>query len=537
MAFRPAKKSPQFSDLVTVLAQSKSIDDALYQTVQEIINRLDVFANTIQSGTQGERGATGAPGPIQPLTETFVTSNTEPTLVNHRRLTAGANVTLDSSIAGELKIHSAGGGGGATLLESFITHVNEPTLVNHKKLVAGSNIMLDATVPNELQISTGITTYPHAPTHSQGGSDPVDIKNLAGYPGGTTQFLRADKTFAVPPGGSGGGMNLDYLGDYVPATYNDGDIVIGADGIAYMCVVDGTVTPPEPWPGIGLAVNATVDASYWVVSAHPQLVNERVMSSLANGYVKSTVGEPSTVAIIPIVDGGTGANNATQARTNLGVGSVGTLNLNSDPTTYLSGDGVWRSIPGTIVSGMMVLSTIPCPPGWTRVGNFGEDGKYLRIWNGWGDGGGTDTHAHGAGTLTAPAHTHSSGSYVVASHDHGTVSISGTAASAGSHQHDYGGSVSGTTGSENNGTMNCDAGASGLMARGSHEHNFSANYAGTTNSGGSHSHSVTGSGATGSTAPSVNGTSGSGGGATVTGASAAASHLPPTWNTIVCYKD
>jgi hypothetical protein len=39
----------------------------------------------------------------------------------------------------------------------------------------------------------------HAPTHSQGGTDPVDVKNLTGYPGGTTAFLRADKTFAAPP--------------------------------------------------------------------------------------------------------------------------------------------------------------------------------------------------------------------------------------------------------------------------------------------------------------------------------------------------
>ena len=44
-------------------------------------------------------------------------------------------------------------------------------------------------------------------------------------------------------------MNLDYLGPYTPGTYNDGDIVIGSDNIAYMCVVDGTTTPPNPGPG------------------------------------------------------------------------------------------------------------------------------------------------------------------------------------------------------------------------------------------------------------------------------------------------
>lgn len=45
----------------------------------------------------------------------------------------------------------------------------------------------------------------HAPTHSLGGTDPVSVVNLAGYPGGITTFLRADSTFAIPPGGSGGG--------------------------------------------------------------------------------------------------------------------------------------------------------------------------------------------------------------------------------------------------------------------------------------------------------------------------------------------
>lgn len=149
----------------------------------------------------------------------------------------------------------------------------------------------------------GGTPDPHAPTHSAGGSDPVAVTNLAGYPGGTAKFLRADATFAPPPGGSGGGMNLDYLGNYVPGpVYNDGDIVIGADQVAYMCVVDGTTTPPEPWPGAGVAINAIVDATFWTVTPHASLVNERAMNALGTGYVRSTVGEPSVVPTIPLTD-------------------------------------------------------------------------------------------------------------------------------------------------------------------------------------------------------------------------------------------
>ncbi len=40
----------------------------------------------------------------------------------------------------------------------------------------------------------------HAATHYDGGGDDVDITQLAGYPGGSTDFLREDGTFAAPLG-------------------------------------------------------------------------------------------------------------------------------------------------------------------------------------------------------------------------------------------------------------------------------------------------------------------------------------------------
>lgn len=53
---------------------------------------------------------------------------------------------------------------------------------------------------------------PHAPTHEDGGTDPLDVTDLAGFPGGAGTFLRADGTFAAPPGGSGnfGTATLDF---------------------------------------------------------------------------------------------------------------------------------------------------------------------------------------------------------------------------------------------------------------------------------------------------------------------------------------
>src|SRR4030095_15607794 len=47
-------------------------------------------------------------------------------------------------------------------------------------------------------ISGGGPPSLHASTHSSGGTDPVTLTNLAGFPGGTSTFLRADGTFAAP---------------------------------------------------------------------------------------------------------------------------------------------------------------------------------------------------------------------------------------------------------------------------------------------------------------------------------------------------
>ena len=360
---------------------------------------------------------------------------------------------------------------------------------------------------------------------------------------------------AGPPGPTGPAAALEYLGDYVSGpAYRDGDIVVASDGNAYMCVVDGTTTPPEPWPGAGVAVNATVDASYWVVSGHAALTNERVMSALANGYVKSTGGEPSTVAVIPVVDGGTGANNTTTARANLGVGSVGTLNLNGNGATYLNGTGTFTVPPlpppvAGVVSGSIIFFTTPCPVGYTRVAAW--DGRYVRMGPSHTTGGSgshvhgpgsfaSQAHVHGSSALTVGSHSHSSGTLAVASHTHGSVSISGTTGSDGDHSHTF----SGTTGGESNGSSVMDAGGGMNCVRAPHTHVYS----GTTSTAPNHTHSFSGSGSTGSASPDVSGNTGSAtastvgstdsaGGLAITGASDSRANDPLYVDFYACQKD
>lgn len=47
-------------------------------------------------------------------------------------------------------------------------------------------------------VSGTATPEAHAASHESAGSDPLNVKNLGGFPGGTTTFLRADAAFATP---------------------------------------------------------------------------------------------------------------------------------------------------------------------------------------------------------------------------------------------------------------------------------------------------------------------------------------------------
>jgi hypothetical protein len=378
----------------------------------------------------------------------------------------------------------------------------------------------------------------------------------------------ASKTYVDTHGGSGSAYDLDYLGSYAsPTAYTNGDIIVAADGIAYVCVQD-TNAAPVPWPGVGIATSvgppgptgptgatgpqgptgaqgptgptgatgapgAIVQATYWLATPNGSLTNAYALSALANGYVRHAAGVPSTTAIIPVGDGGTSATTAAQARANLGVGTVGTVNLSGDGSQFLTGAGTWvAGTTGQVPSGMIaIFISASCPPGWTRVSGF--DGLYIKAGPTPGVTGGASSHshsvsgsvashAHGAGSLTGPQHGHGNQT--------GTVNVSGNTGNAGNHTHGF----SGTTGGPS-GFVTMNTGTQVSEPNQTHTHGFSGN----TDNPGDHSHSFSGSGvgsiaadgnlpvtgATDAQAPAMSGSTN------------AVNHEPPFYQALYCSKN
>lgn len=67
--------------------------------------------------------------------------------------------------------------------------------------LAASTTNGDAVRHEDARLSDARTPTAHAASHSDGAGDPIDVTDLDGYPGGTSNFLRADGTFAAPSGG------------------------------------------------------------------------------------------------------------------------------------------------------------------------------------------------------------------------------------------------------------------------------------------------------------------------------------------------
>jgi hypothetical protein len=314
-----------------------------------------------------------------------------------------------------------------------------------------------------------------------------------------------------PEGPTGPPGSLQYLGDYIdpppPEVYNDGDIVVAEDGIAYICVKDGTITPPEPWPGVGIATA--------VGPPGPQ-------------------GDPGT-------DGIDGTNGATGAVGPMGpAGPQGPQGIQG-PQGPQGPAGSSSGVP----SGMVAMFMTACPPGWHLVTE--TIGRFPRGNYGGGGMGGSDSHAHAteAHGHSVDDHTHHLANHVHALPDH----VHGN----GEHSHgfDYGGVTDPAGGfsvlsdQSNIGGEMADRGGDNVpVAHINHAHVVNV---------GDHQHGFAGSGTThGAGAQDTVGVSGGPGqtggaggqtGGAAPGTSAAApntdvrSHLPPYLDVVFCMKD
>jgi hypothetical protein len=224
---------------------------------------------------------------------------------------------------------------------------------------------------------------------------------------------------------------------------------------------------------------------------------------------------------------GDGSNVTNLNASNLALGLANPARLGNgtaNSSTFLRGDSTWAPVPTgeSFPSGLMVLSNSPCPAGWTRVTIW--DGLFIRS-NSVHQAGGTTSHSHGPGTMVAAGghnHTGWTGPADIAINPNTTLS--------GDHSHNYGGTVSGSTGAATGQTSGADAGGSFTAPYASHGHDFSAGYSGVTNPGGNHSHGVTVTGGGGSPIYAE-------AAIPLSGATDAQNHIPPFVDLFICQKN
>lgn len=113
MAFRKPKQQPRFADLIGILAQSKETENPLYQTVQEIINRLTQFQGvTLEEIADINASINNIKSLINNIADkdaTYLTTEDETLkLPNSVMLLAGEGIAFDDTVPNQRTISSSG---------------------------------------------------------------------------------------------------------------------------------------------------------------------------------------------------------------------------------------------------------------------------------------------------------------------------------------------------------------------------------------------------------------------------------------------
>jgi molybdopterin converting factor small subunit len=110
MAFQKPKVQPNFATLKSTLAQVKSKDNALYQTIQILIERLMQFQG-ITVETEGDindsiNNVNSVVNNLADKTRTYITGDDEVlNLPNSLQLLAGTNITFDTTVPNKLTLN------------------------------------------------------------------------------------------------------------------------------------------------------------------------------------------------------------------------------------------------------------------------------------------------------------------------------------------------------------------------------------------------------------------------------------------------
>jgi len=110
MSFRPKKKQPQFADLKGVLSQSKKTDNALYQTVVVLVDRLTQLQGDINEELEKLSPDGAGSTTASKLASYHTKFNEVVVLPNSVQLLAGAGIAFNDTIPNQRTISAIAGG-------------------------------------------------------------------------------------------------------------------------------------------------------------------------------------------------------------------------------------------------------------------------------------------------------------------------------------------------------------------------------------------------------------------------------------------